>query len=571
MSSLDKFLSGLLAASIVTASSLAGAVGGLPIASAEARAKKDKDSLKENLKESFKDAQAVVPSPGADKLNLPVKEGRKERPAQRLKFTGAVIRYDRVSIDMTKEQWLQVLENLNSLGIETIIIHNHHYLPRLSPTGETVEELNFLPVPMAGLTSGATVAKNVVSKTAEAKTTKVTSTKAASAVVASAKGTSTKVTSAKAISTKGKLSRNVVRTPATRSARVIERIDRSDRSEAAAKPPVLVNAKVDASGIILDYADAHKMKVYMGLWMDQNWYPNLDVMDQLAHTLNRSKFDLEQLKQEMTDKKGDTTRTAAEIKDAESEIAVCERGLITVQNELEENSLYFAANKDGQLAGPCMRLADSIEKLYGSHPSFAGWYLPEEIWDAAFSEETIAVLNPLIKLLSTYCQSISPSDRERPFAMTPKASRLHYDSEEEIYRSHLELLKGTGVDVLMLEDSVGDLNLKEDDDISVRVKKHFTAFSRVAADLKIPLWACLETFEQQGTVRKPTNISRLKKQFQYTSVYLDKKNQQFFAYDYLRYLSLPVTKYPNPEMRGKLFDEYKRDFIDSPFIPQQNQ
>jgi len=512
----------------------------------------------------------------------------RQEPAETLpvKFSGAVIRYDRISIDMTREQWLEVMDDLNSLGIDTIVIHNHYYVPRSGQTyaprvggvSEATEELNFLPVQVQTQTQTQTKAKVPLHTQAQTQAQAQTQiqnqvlnrdrnqTAPRSAAVAAKPAKLLKAAKSKSQNPTSSVvvTRSALKNSAPQAF--------FDRSEAPAKaPPVLITAKVDASGIILDYADAHKMKVYMGLLMDQNWYPNLDVMDQLAHTLNRSKFDLDQLKSELTDKKGDTTRTATEIKDAEVEIAVCERGLITVQNELEEKSLYFTTDKNSQLAGPCMRLADTIEKRYGQHPSFAGWYLPEEIWDAAFSTETIAVLNPLIKRLSTYCQSISPADRERPFAMTPKASRLHYDSVDQIYKSHLELLKDTGVDVLLLEDSVGDLNLKEDDDIAVRVKKHFTAFSRVAAELKIPLWAGLETFELQGNVRKPTDVSRLKKQFQYTSVYLDKHNPRFFAYDYLRYMSLPVTKYPNPEQRGRLFDEYKRDFVDSPFIPPQSQ
>ncbi|MBS2008131.1 MAG: DUF4434 domain-containing protein [Cyanobacteria bacterium SZAS TMP-1] len=488
-------------------------------AEALARAKKKSDGH---------DAPAVVPAV-PDSAAEPAM-GAKGESALPLKFTGAIIRYDRLSMDMTRDQWQQVMDNLDSLGIDTIIIHHHHAVPRLNPTGEPVEEFDFIPAD----------GPKVVVKTADKSVAKT-----ADKPVAVASKVKTKVKS-----------------PTPSPAPVAE------KGEAGRSPVVQVKAKFDASAFILDFADAHHMKVYMGLWMDPNWYSNLDVTDQLAHTLNRAKYDLDQLKKELTDKKSDITRTAQEIKDAEAEIAVCERGLTTVKNELEEKSLYFAATKDGEIAGPTMKMADTLAKRYGSHPSFAGWYLPEEIWDAAFSTETISVLNPLLKLLSNYCQSISPSDRERPFAMSPKASRLHYDGVDEIYASHLELLKDTGVDILILEDSIGDLNLKEDDDISVRLKKHFTAFSRVAEALKIPLWAVLETFEQQGTVRKPTNLARLKKQFQYSYPYLDKKSPRFFAYDFLRYMSLPQTKYPNPELRAKLFDDYKRDFVDSAFRPQ---
>jgi len=428
--------------------------------------------------------------------------------APRLMLSGAVIRYERATQALTKEQWLHIMDDISSLGIKTIVIQYHHFIPGQRMTAADAVELDFLP--------RAAAAASSISPT---------------------------------------------QVPAQ-----VSKPDKKLSSAAAKAPDKILEEKIDASGIILDYADAHHMTVYMGLWMDQNWYGALDVLDQLAHNLSRAKYDLVQLQNELTTKNSDTARTPAEIKAADAEIAVCKRGLAAVQEELEEKSLYFAATKNGPLAGPTISLADSLARLYGKHQSFVGWYFPEEIWDAAFSNETISVLNPLLKFISGHCQELS-SPLKRSFAMSPYASRLHYDSVDEIVAAQSTLLKDTGVDVLMLQDSVGDLNLKEDEDISVRLKKHFTAFSKVAANLNIRLWAELESFEQVGRVRKPTNIARFKKQFQYSYPYLDKTNPVYVVYDYLHYLSLIDAKMPDADLRAKLYDDYKREFVDSTFTP----
>ncbi len=460
----------------------------------------------------------------------------------RLMLSAVVIRYDKLSMTITKSQWQQILEEISALGVKTIVIQHHHFVPKQT-NGVPGVELDFLP-------AQALKAENAAGRNN----------------VATAVGISTVTDHSGKTTAPG--SNRPVQADGTKKSTAASIKTQAKEKNAASSDATAHSAEetVDASGIILDYADAHKMNVYMGLWLDINWYANLDVMDQLANNLSRSRDDLGKLKVELTSKKANPKLTATEIKDAESEIAVCERGLETVQHELSEKSEYFAATADGQLAGPCLKMAQTLCKIYGKHESFVGWYLPEEIWDAAFSKETISVLNPLLKFIAQHCREYS-APVKRSFVISPYASHLHYDSVEAITEAQKELLRDTGIDELMLQDSVGGLNLKEDEDIAVRLKKHFTAFSRVATALKMKLWAELETFEQTGKVRQPTTIARFEKQFQYSFPYLDKSEPLYAAFDYLHYFSLTDAKYPYAEERAKLYDDYKREFVDGRFTP----
>lgn len=459
-------------------------------------------------------------------------------------LSAVMIRYDKLSMTITKDQWHQILQEISALGVQTIIIQYHHFVPRQT-SGAPALELDFLPA-RADL-SRSVPGEKLAPISGESKQATL---RAGNAIVPASNKSAAKG-AIKALS-------SVASAPSAQSSSRVPPLAGDTAGSA--------HEKVDASGIILDYADAHKMKVYMGLWQDINWYANLDVMDQLANNLIRSREDLAQLKVDLTSKRSNPKLTASEIKDAEAEIAVCQRGLETVQHELSEKSQYFAPSTQGQLAGPCLAVAEKISKIYGDHESFVGWYLPEEIWDAAFSSETISVLNPLLKFIVENCRRL-PSPVKRSFAMSPYASHLHYDSVDAIVAAQKELLKDTGIDELMLQDSIGDLNLKEDEDIAVRLKRHFTAFSKVAAALKMKLWAELETFEQIDHVRKPTNIARFEKQFQYSLPYLDKAEPLYAAYDYLHYFSLTDAQYPYAELREKLYDDYKREFVDGQFTP----
>jgi hypothetical protein len=466
----------------------------------------------------------------------------------KLILSGAVIRYDKYSQNLSAEQWQQILDQISQLKITTLIIQYHHYVPRKAADTHHLPEFDFLPgqAPIIAAPSAKPLSK-----------TESAETKSGESGAAEQK-----------FSPAGSMA-----SPRKGAKPVAGGVSASVKARAA-------EPSLDATNLILNYADAHHMNVYLGLWMDINWFANLDVMDQLAHNLSVSKADIIKLQEELTSKKSPSagsdssmtpTQSAAEIKDAEAAIAVCKRGLSAVQEELDEKSVYFAAKADGQLAGPSIKMADTLLKLYGKHASFVGWYFPEEIWDAAFSSETIAVLNPLLKFISGHCREIS-ADHPRAFVMSPHASRLHYDSVDAIVKSQTELLKNSGVDILMLQDSIGDLNLKEDDDISVRLKKHFTAFKQVCDDLKIKLWADLESYEQINqqkwdAERKPTNIARFKKQFQYTYPYLDPADPFYVVFDYLHFFSLLDAKYPEAEARAALYDSYKREFVDGNFSP----
>src|SRR5438034_411963 len=71
-------------------------------------------------------------------------------------------------------------------------------------------------------------------------------------------------------------------------------------------------------------------------------------------------------------------------------------------------------------AAESMRLAEAAWTRYGRHRSFAGWYLPQELWDGAFDDGQIARLRAFFRRVSDRCKALSGG---KPVAIAPFISR----------------------------------------------------------------------------------------------------------------------------------------------------
>jgi putative cell wall-binding protein len=100
-------------------------------------------------------------------------------------------------------------------------------------------------------------------------------------------------------------------------------------------------------------------------------------------------------------------------------------------------------------------IIDEITSKYATHPSFGGWYLPYEISNiTATTLAEQANLNGFIKSIATEMKLKTPGQTVMisPFYNSKLAVQSSLDNWTEAMEN---IFKGTGVDILALQDSVG--------------------------------------------------------------------------------------------------------------------
>jgi hypothetical protein len=263
---------------------------------------------------------------------------------------------------------------------------------------------------------------------------------------------------------------------------------------------------------ILSYADSHQIDVYVGLWEDENF-------------------------------------TYAKINDT---------------------YLKAAAEKNKQLA-------KKVWPLFRTHPSFKGWYIPNEMWNIRSADLEKA------KLLGRFLSSISKflkNDLTRPSPLqnkaramqiliapyfNPRVDKIH-SPPDEVRSVYGEILKDSGVNVVVLQDRVGALGWNP---VKDHLRYYFEAFRETckSANPQIDLWAVVEIFESDGINTKPSDGSHLKDQLCIESGYAAKT----IAFDYYHFMNPVVPDAGAPieraalggfVQRKKLYNFYRSNFID---------
>ncbi|HLK61466.1 MAG TPA: DUF4434 domain-containing protein [Chthonomonadaceae bacterium] len=251
---------------------------------------------------------------------------------------------------------------------------------------------------------------------------------------------------------------------------------------------------LDPTQILLDDADTHGMRVYIGLAMEDAWW------------------------QKATD--------AAYLEHA---------------------------------AGDCIAIAEEAWQKYGRHRSFAGWYIPQETWDAAYTGDQIGHLRAFLRRISDRCKALSGG---KLVAFAPFFSgSVPPDVVAKVYT---QLLDGAGIDLLMPQDGVGARAWEGD--VAGKVAPYFGAFRDACLADGVELWADLESFQlahglpldNLPTQFEPTRVERLKQQIVAEAPYVAK----FVTFDFFHYLS----PYRGAAQK-QLYADYVRDFVTHAFLP----
>jgi hypothetical protein len=272
----------------------------------------------------------------------------------------------------------------------------------------------------------------------------------------------------------------------------------------------------DPTHAILEFAaePAHRMQVYLGLWMDndRNW-------------------------------SYDTPLGAAQSLRA---------------------YLHATAAKN-------TALAERAWKLYHGHSSFAGWYVPHELWNFPFGDPKqqperkgkAAALRDFLHEITTACRALDAKDgRTRTVALSPYFNPdlfEPYAGPKVMAEDYAEILQpGAGIGLVMLQDGVGERQLTSAT-LKAKIAPYFEVFRKLAGEppRKLTLWANAESFQREGDLRSPAPWERFRTQLEIEGPWVER----LVTFDFLHYMN------PDGDLhRGdasyvaaekKLYEEYR--------------
>ncbi|MEO5970820.1 MAG: DUF4434 domain-containing protein [Bdellovibrionia bacterium] len=184
-------------------------------------------------------------------------------------------------------------------------------------------------------------------------------------------------------------------------------------------------------------------------------------------------------------------------------------------------------------------LGKSTLKRYGKHSSFQGWYISYELSDADFDDDEIESVNHFLKRTSLGLKGLSRKKYSVGLS-TFFNGRIPPAAVQKVYS---EILKGSGINILMVQDGVGVHNWNNQ--VAEKVTPYMNAFRLAARKNGIRMWGVVESFVNtkdsparlkagHNSERAPADILRLKEQLQIHAAYPEEK---ILTFDFFHYMS----------------------------------
>lgn len=270
--------------------------------------------------------------------------------------------------------------------------------------------------------------------------------------------------------------------------------------------------EVDPTEYILQYAEQNNMKVYIGLFNDERFVYNEGINSQW----NKPQ--------------------CLKLDERESE------------------------NKE---------LAKKIWNRYHNYKSFSGWYFPFEMWNQPYTEKQIQDFRRFSGKISVACKAF---DKNKKVLVSPF---FNPDSPPFLFAKDFSVTYGkflksdsesAGIDIVMLQDSVGAKNIQIDD-ISNKVAPFYTELKSMCVNKGCTLWANVESFESNYT---PTSIERFQKQIETAnSILTNKPTEQVVTFDFFHYMNPYGTLHSDyAEKELKLYCKYLQIFFPNQPLPE---
>jgi len=157
-----------------------------------------------------------------------------------------------------------------------------------------------------------------------------------------------------------------------------------------------------------------------------------------------------------------------------------------------------------------LQAIEEITRLYGNHPSFYGWYWPDEAFiDSYYSDDFIQYVNAGSRL----ARSLTPRTKIR---IAPYGTRIARPDDK-----YVRQLEKMDVDIIAYQDEVGvrKSRVTETSAFYERLRKAHDRVPRVA------LWADVEIFQFAGKVYEsallPATFDRVQQQLEAVSPWVD--------------------------------------------------
>jgi len=195
------------------------------------------------------------------------------------------------------------------------------------------------------------------------------------------------------------------------------------------------------------------------------------------------------------------------------------------------------------------RVANEAWQRYRRHPSFAGWYLSQELRDANYDYDETSRLAAFLKRLSEHCHRLSGG---KPVAIS--AALMGLIQPEAFGRAYASLLGGSGIDILILQDGVGARGW--DEGLETRIVPYYRVMQQVCRNARVELWGDIEIFQKgrEGAARLPAPLARIKRQLAAEAPFVT----SFVMFDFFHHMS-PYRG----ELQKSLHDGYLRELVRS--------
>jgi hypothetical protein len=145
-------------------------------------------------------------------------------------------------------------------------------------------------------------------------------------------------------------------------------------------------------------------------------------------------------------------------------------------------------------------------------------------------------------------------------------STVELASPSDTNKVYREVLRGTKLDILMLNDGVGARGLAAL--VGPLQGEYFEAFRDACGSENVEFWANLECYQKGGALVAPAPIARLKQQFQAVNGI----PREFVTWDFFHFMNpnvyldpigneiIDMCKGGAAAGRGVLYRDYRRDF-----------
>jgi hypothetical protein len=198
---------------------------------------------------------------------------------------------------------------------------------------------------------------------------------------------------------------------------------------------------------------------------------------------------------------------------------------------------------DATAARKRLQAIEELAKLYGNHPSFYGWYWPNEAFiNPYYSDEFIQYVNTCSRL----ARSLTPRAR---ILIAPYGTRIARPDDK-----YVRQLEQMDVDIIAYQDEVGVRKSKVDETPAFYegLKKAHARVPRVA------IWADVEIFEFAGKVYEsallPAPFQRVRRQLEAVSPFVDTT----LVYQYQGMMNKPDSvAFAGPQESTQLYSDYE--------------